>query len=231
MIMMLRAASELTPLDVVYACSRFSITCTVFNSKLSIADRKKRFDQEPSSTPVQVIYFDSIKLLMKKWHALSKSRLRLLVLVNSCDEYDIKNIGRDSLNSILKVCKRIEESEPTDLEKPVHIHDMVTNAMKHNMQQSIVHKLSMSLYSVKDKVIRDSMRKDIMRYLAGSRTKPDLTKYPRISRLMSDSMIPALRKAVVLSRSIGAGGPDIASAKTNIDRFDIAYIESYITKK
>lgn len=231
MICMLRAAPELTPLDVVYTCSRFSINCTVFNSKLSISDRKKRFVHSPSSTKVHVVYFDSIKLLLRKWSALSRSRVKLIILVNSCDEYDIKLIDKLAISSILKACQRVEASDLELIEKPTHMHDMVTNAMKHNMQQSIVHKLSMSLYSVRDKTLRDSMRKDIMRYLAGTKPKPDLSAYPRINKLMSDSMIPALRRAVILSRSLGAGGPDLASAQTNIDRFDIAYVESYINKK
>lgn len=231
MISMLRAAPSLTPLDVVYACSRFSITCTVFNNKLSISERKKQFIQSPTATRVQVVYFDSIKLLLRRWAALSKSKVKLLVIVNSCDEYDIKSIDRLAITSILKVCQRIEKTDEHIAEKPTHLHDMVTNAMKHNMQQSIVHKLSMSLYSVKDKTLRDSMRKDIMRYLAGTKPKPDLVVYPRINKLMSDPMIPALRRAVILSRSLGEGGPDLASAQTNIDRFDIAYVESYINKK
>lgn len=232
MILMLRAAPELTPVDIVYTCSRFSITCTVFNSTLSISDRKKRYIQTPSATRIRVVYFDSIKLLLRKWNALSSSRLKMLVIVNSCDEYEIKKVDKKDIASILKVCKNLEADPSLEsIERPVHIHDMVTNAMKCNMQQSIVHKLSMSLYSVKDKTLRDGMRKDIMRYLAGSGAKPSLASYPRIDKLMSDSMIPALRKAVILSRSIGPGGPDVASAKTNIDRFDIAYVESYITKK
>lgn len=229
---MLRAAPRLTPLDVVYTCSRYSITCTIFNSTLSITNRKKKFVQDPSATSVQVIYFDSIKLFLRKWVALTKSKLKLVVIVNSCDEYDIKNIEPDAFGSILKVCLRIEDSmEYVTVEKPAQVHDTVTDAMKHNMQHSIVHKLSMSLYSVKDKTTRDIMRKDIMKYLAGARAKPVLSAYPRINKLMSDPLIPSLRKAVVLSRSIGVGGPDKASAVTNIDRFDIAYIESYIGKK
>jgi len=75
------------------------------------------------------------------------------------------------------------------------------------------------------------MRKDIMRYLAGIKSKPNLNAYPRIHKLMSDSMIPALRNAVILSRSLGTDGPDLASAQTDIDRFDIAYVQSYIGKK
>lgn len=231
MICMLRAAPELTPLDVVYACSRFSINCTVFNSKLSISDRKKSFLHSPSSTRIHIVYFDSIKLLLRRWAALSRSKAKLLVLVNSCDEYDIKSVDRLAISSILKVCQRLELSDTRPVEKPTHMHDMVTNAMKHNMQQSIVHKLSMSLYSVRDKTLRDSMRKDIMRYLAGIKSKPNLNAYPRIHKLMSDSMIPALRNAVILSRSLGTDGPDLASAQTDIDRFDIAYVQSYIGKK
>jgi hypothetical protein len=154
----------------------------------------------------------------------------MLILVNSCDEYEIKQIQKQDIVSILKVCKRLESTHTT-VAKPRHMYDMVTNAMKCNMQQSIVHKLSMSLYSVKDKPLRDEMRKSIMRYLAGCGAKPNMLAYPRINKLMSDPMIPALRQAVILSRSLGEGGPDLAAAKTNIDRFDIAYVESYITKK
>lgn len=231
MIVMLRAAKELTPLDVVHTCSRFSITCTVFNSTLAISDRKKRYVHSPSATKVRVVYFDSIKLLLRRWKALSASKLRMLVIVNSCDEYELKQIQKQDIVSILKVCKKLETTDTTNVDRPVHIHDMVTNAMKCNMQQSIVHKLSMSLYSVKDKSLRDEMRKSIMRYLAGSGAKPSMLAYPRINKLMSDPMIPALRRAVILSRSLGQGGPDLASAQTNIDRFDIAYVESYITKK
>ena len=184
MILVLRAAPELTPLDLVYTCSRFSITCTVFNSTLSISERKKRYTQVPSATRVRVVYFDSIKLLLRKWNALSSSKLKMLVIVNSCDEYEIKKVSKKDISSLLKVCKSLEyDNSVVSIEKPVHIHDMVTNAMKCNMQQSIVHKLSMSLYSVKDKTIRDTMRKDIMRYLAGARSKPDLTAYPRINKL------------------------------------------------
>lgn len=231
MICMIRSAPDLTPLDIVYACSRYSITCTVFNSILSITQRKKRFTQDPQATSVQVVYFDSTRLFLRKWSALVNSRLKLLVIINSCDEYEIKTIDVGAMASILKACRRLEDSDSVIIDKPIRLRDAVTEAMRHNMQQSIVHKLSMSLYSVKDKNLRDSMRKDIMKYLAGSRSKPVLASYPRINKLMSDPMIPGLRKAVVLSRSLGQGGPDKASALTNIDRFDIAYIESYINKK
>lgn len=231
MIVMLRAAPDVAPVDLLYTCYRFSITCTVFNSGLSISERKKRYSHQPSSTKIRVVYFDSIKLLLRRWNALSASRLKMLVIVNSCDEYKIKTIEKNDIESILSVCKKLEVLGVSNVERPEHIHDMVTNAMKCNMQQSIVHKLSMSLYSVKDKTLRDTMRKSIMKYLAGSGSKPSLAAYPRIDKLMSDPMIPALRNAVILSRSIGTGGPDIASSRTNIDRFDIAYVESYINKK
>lgn len=231
MILMLRSVRQLTPVDIVLECARSRITCTVYNSALPISSRKKRYVHAPSSTNIRVVYFDSIQLLMRRWNRLCASRLKMLVLVSRCDEYELKEVTRDQLTGLSSVCNRLSTTATENIDKPLHVHDMVTNAMKRNMQQSIVHKLSMSLYSIKDKTLRDSMRKSIMRYLAGVGARPRLESYARINKLMSDPMIPGLRKAVMLSRSLGPGGPDLASAKTNIDRFDIAYVESYLVKK
>lgn len=231
MILMVRSARQITPLDIVLACSKHRISCTIYNSTLSISDRKKRYIYTPSATSIRVVYFDSIQLLTRRWNKLCASKLKMLILVSRCDEYDIQDVTLDALDNIHSVCKKLEVLKTQNVAKPLHVQDMVTNAMKSNMQQSIVHKLSMSLYSVKDKALRDSMRKSIMRYLAGAGPRPVLDSYSRINKLMSDPMIPGLRNAVILSRSLGTGGPDIASAKTNIDRFDIAYVESYLSKK
>ena len=101
--------------------------------------------------------------------------------------------------------------------------------MKAQQQISMIQKINMKLYTVRIKEDRDKMRKDIMIYLAGGyKSLPSyIENYSGIFALITDPMVSRLRAAVVRAFKIG---PDAASAETQIDRFDLAYVMAAVKK-
>lgn len=224
--------TKMAPIDLVLACGSHGVKVISLSSNRPAHARRRIFSPVDQVYKTRVVSIDSYKLFKLKWKVLAESKFKYIIFIHDHveDIYDIPCIDETFISGrLLKLLPGIDknEYEPTE-NRPVD-NSRLASYMKAQQQISMIQKINMKLYTVRIKEDRDKMRKDIMIYLAGGyKSLPSyIENYSGIFALITDPMVSRLRAAVVRAFKIG---PDAASAETQIDRFDLAYVMAAVKK-
>ena len=217
--------TRIPPLDLANNLLEVGFVVYCVSSKRRGANRRIVLKPEVRCSKVRIVSFDTFLGLRMRWHTLASSKLEYIVFVSEFinDELELQEVSspKNQLQAfVLKLAAA--DYEPIE-DRPCIKHPRILGHMKAQHKVSMIQKIGMKLYAIRLKEDRDRMRKEIMQYLAGKLKAPPtcVLDYPPIRSMLQKPEIKVLRQAVMLAYKVG---PDDASAKTGIDRFDLAYI-------
>lgn len=224
--------TRLSPIDIVLSCVSNGVKVISLSSARPAHDRRRIFNPVDLRYKTRIVTVDSYKLFKLKWRVLAESKFKYIVFVHDHveDIYDMPTVDDAFISGrLLRILKRTDRDDYEPAEERPADRSRLAAYMKAQQQISMIQKINMKLYTVRIKEDRDKMRKDIMIYLAGGyKTLPSyIEKYSGIFALITDPMVSRLRSAVVRAFKVG---PDEASAETQIDRFDLAYVMAAVKK-
>lgn len=176
--------------------------------------------------PLRVVYVSGVDVFNQYADSLNRKTVHHLILLNAAPSV-FKEVGipmyGDGVNpltkqTLLATLEKVPTDEFDSIEKKC---DLAQDVMKRINKESMLGKLQTNFYRIKQVEDRHNIQSSVYAYLVGSIKRRPITDFPALDFLLKSDLCKKFIEAVSYAKK---SGPDKASERFGIDRFEIAFV-------
>lgn len=172
--------------------------------------------------PIRLVYVHTLNTLNYYLEPLQKSDFLHVVIVNDAlsvfEEHGLQLTYSFDRNDLLHF---IEKAKPGQVQPFTKKRDFGSEIFDKYNKGSVLKVIQSSFYRIKNKELRARVQLKVFNFLGSKTSKPPTTEIAILNSTLRSEMVESFRKAVTLARTHGI---DEASARFNVDRFEVQYV-------